>query len=69
LIIARKSLTKNRLDAVVHAYNPITAEVEVGESSVHGQLWLYSKFQDSLDYIARPCFPTKNMTIKKKTRK
>jgi hypothetical protein len=42
------------LGVVVHPYNPSTCRAEAGVWWVQGQPALYSKFQASLDYIARP---------------
>ena len=44
------------MDALVHAFNTNTWEVETGRSLwIWGQCGLQSEFQDSQSYMIRPC--------------
>ena len=46
---------------MVHAFNPNTYEAEVGGFLwVRGQPGLHSKFQNSQDYIEKPCLKKLN---------
>jgi hypothetical protein len=44
---------------VAHACNPRTQEAKAGESWIQDQSGLYSKFEDSLGCIVRPCLKKK----------
>lgn len=62
---------KNGLEArcgVVHAYNPITREAEVGRSRVRGHLWLHSKFEAKQCYV-RICLKKQNKSETKSIKK
>jgi hypothetical protein len=48
-----------KLGTVINTSNPSTGEAEAGGSHFQGQPELHSKFQASMDYIARLCLNNK----------
>lgn len=46
-----QSLEPQKLDLVVHTYNPSTWEVEVGGSEIQTHPYLHSTFEASLGYM------------------
>ena len=52
---------------VEHTCNPITEEIEAGESEVQGYPGLHSEFKANLDYM-KPCFKIKTTTTKNKVK-
>lgn len=50
---------------MAHAFNPSTQEVEVEQISEFEGSLVYREFQDSQDYIEKPCLENQNKSSNK----